>query len=108
MIVFLFLILPHSFLRTCNWNSQGFEKPPLPRVNGIQKAIKSKLHDVLYYHPSQVVPPNKANDFPWKWRHQPALAAHQYRGDLSRNNRKEQLGTWIRWLPQEPTGTSHE
>src|SRR6266581_6713378 len=108
MICVFLLDLTHSFLRTCQRNSQRFEKPPLPRVSGIQNAIKSKLHDVLYCHPDQIITPNKTDDFPGKRRHEPALTTHQHRSDLSRNNCKEKLRARIGRLPQEPTGASYE
>src|SRR6266480_4967899 len=108
MICVSLLGLPHSFLRTCQRNSQRFEKPPLPRTSGIQHAIESKLHDVLHYHPKKVVSPNKTDNFPGKRRHEPALATHQHGGDLSRNNCKEKLRAWIGRPPKEPTGASHK
>src|SRR5262249_21388794 len=69
-------------------------------MNGIQNAINAKLHDVLQYHPNQVVTPNKADDCPGQWRHEPALAAHEYRGDLRRDDCKKEFGAGIRWLPK--------
>src|SRR5215831_20640582 len=77
-------------------------------MSRIQNSINAQLHDVLDYHPSQVISPNKANDSPGKRWHQPTLAAHEYRGDLRRDNRKEELRIWIRWLPKSSPGASHE
>src|SRR6266702_7606865 len=105
--VFLFDLML-SFLRTGQRDSPRIENPPLPRVSGIQNAIKSKLHDVLYCHPDQIITPNKTDDFPGKRRHEPALTTHQHRSDLSRNNCKEKLRAWIRRPPKEPTGASHK
>src|SRR5439155_25804902 len=107
MIVLLF-DLPNGLLPTYRWNSKRLEKRPLPRASRVQNSVKPEFHDVLDYHPREVIGPDKADDSPGKCRHQPALTAHQHRDDLRRGNRKEELRVRIRWPPKGATRASHE
>src|SRR5437899_7979180 len=107
MIVLLF-DLPNGLLPTYRWNSKRLEKRPLPRASRVQNSVKPDLHDVLHNHPNDVISPDEADHSPRKWRHEPALAAHEHCGDLRRDDRKEELRVRIRWPPKGATRASHE
>src|SRR6266511_2187419 len=81
--------LPHHPPSTGHRSSKRLEKRPLPRATWVENSVKSELHDVLHYHPNYVVTPHETDDSPWKRRHEPVLATHQYRGDLGCDNCQE-------------------
>src|SRR5438046_5400222 len=108
MIVLVFFCLPQSLWRACDGDSERLKEGPLPRMAGVENSINPEFHDVLDYHPRQIIAPDKANDSPGKCRHKPALAAHQHRDDLRRDDSEEKLRARIRWFPENAPGTSHK
>src|SRR5712692_7839039 len=108
MIFSSFFCLRQSPWRACDGDSERLEEESLPRTAGIENSIKPELDDVLDYHPREVIGPNKAYDSPGQCRHQPALAAHQHRGDLGRDNGEEKLRALIWRFPKNSSGTSYE
>src|SRR5216117_4124790 len=107
-MIVLLVDLPTRLLATYRGNSKGLEKRAFPSATRIQNSVESQLHDVLRDHPNQVISPHKADDSPGKRRHEPALATHEYRSDLGRDNCKEQLGAWVWSLPEGASCASHE
>src|SRR4030095_16113150 len=102
------LSLPRCLHSAWHRSSEGLKQRFPPQTARIENSIKPELHDVLDYHPRQVIRPHKADDSPGKRRHQPALVAHQHRGDLGRDNPKEKLRVWVRRFPKNASGASHE